>query len=122
MTEETELANAAITMIITGGLMGALGQGIRSIVGMKKLRDKETAGLTQNFSANRLITSIFIGFVAGSLAAFVASDDRLMLEMTKSTLLGFLVAGYAGTDFIEGFASRFLKSDPAEISNTQVQT
>lgn len=122
MAEETVLATTALIMIATGGLMGALGQGIRIIVGMKKLRDKETARVNEVFSTNRLITSLFIGFVAGSLAAFVASDENLILDISKTSLLGLLVAGYAGTDFIEGFASRFLSPGSPKVIKNSAKT
>lgn len=99
---------AAVTIFIAGGLMGAMGQGIRVLVGMKKIRDQEVAGSTVELSFNRLVSSIFMGFVAGSLAALVITDESLQLTITKETMMGFLAAGYAGTDFIEGFASRIL--------------
>ena len=108
MMSDPNVMAAAVTIFIAGGLMGAMGQGIRVLVGMKKIRDQEVAGSTVELSFNRLVSSIFMGFVAGSLAALVITDESLQLTITKETMMGFLAAGYAGTDFIEGFASRIL--------------
>jgi hypothetical protein len=33
----------------------------------------------------------------------VVLDNSTLLEISKSTIIAFIAAGYAGTDFIEGF-------------------
>ena len=50
-----------------------------------------------------LIIAFAIGGVAGVLAA-VTSDN---IQFTKSTIIAFITAGYAGTDFIEGFIKKY---------------
>jgi putative chitinase len=100
-----------VTVLLAGGLMGAIGQGMRSAMGLKKLRDKSgssDAQFSQEFSASRFLTSIFIGATVGALTAFLISDEQMKLVLTKQVLIGLMAAGYAGTDTIEGLASKVL--------------
>ncbi|MEM7302782.1 MAG: hypothetical protein AAF468_17025 [Pseudomonadota bacterium] len=104
------LTNLVFNVFLAGGVLGALGQCVRTTVGLKKLRDQSagsTAQFNSNFSASRLFTSVFIGFIAGALTAFFMAEPDLSIEnLSKQTLIGFMAAGYAGADVIEGFASR----------------
>jgi hypothetical protein len=98
-----------IGVVLLGGLMGIIGQGVRTIVGMKKLADQADAQATGQydlFLAPRLFVSLFIGFIAGAAAALLTLnvDD---LKLSATVLMGLAAAGYTGTDFIEGIASRF---------------
>jgi hypothetical protein len=100
-----------VTVLLAGGLMGAIGQGMRSAMGLKKLRDKSgssDAQFSQEFSASRFLTSIFIGATVGALTAFLISDEQMKLVLTKQVLIALMAAGYAGTDTIEGLASKVL--------------
>lgn len=78
------------TLIIRSILLGLLGGLVRGLVGLAKYFEKNRAAGALN--ARYLIFSIalaaLVGAVAGSLAA---GDWRLAI-----------LAGYAGTDFIEG--------------------
>ena len=99
------------------GLLGLIGQGIRVIVGLKKLREEAAAKATDNqnpkeiynseFDVKQLWVSLFIGFVAGCLASLTQEDDKVS---TKDIQLGIITAGYAGTDFIEGVLKNVLPS------------
>lgn len=51
----------------------------------------------------RLILSLIVGGIAGSLAAIFL----LGVEIDKQLLLGLAAARYSGTDFIEGLISRY---------------
>ena len=60
-----------ITGLLLGGLLGMLGQGIRIIVGLKKLNDAASAqgvAFGSMFQGSRLGLSMLIGFIAGGLA------------------------------------------------------
>jgi putative chitinase len=98
-------------VLLLGGLLGVIGQGVRAIVGLKKMFDQaqsQDVGQYDLFLASRLFISLFIGFIAGAVAAFfsgIKADGSV--DITTSTLTAFAAAGYAGTDFIEGIASRF---------------
>jgi hypothetical protein len=63
----------------------------------------------RTLSAARLLTSLMIGFLAGLAATLALGIDKLLfIDPSKlDILLGIAAAGYVGTDFIEGFMSRF---------------
>jgi hypothetical protein len=53
--------------------------------------------------------SLRIGFIAGVFALLALGPDKLQGGEAKTQLLlGLMAAGYAGTDFIEGFMSKYL--------------
>jgi hypothetical protein len=90
-----------------GIVFGAAGQLARTIVGFKKLYDF-TDGVTPAFSlvdGMRLFVSIAIGGVAGLFAAVSVITN--VADVSTQQLLGIAAAGYAGSDFIEGFVTRF---------------
>ena len=92
-----------------GGLVGALGQGARMIVGMKKLYDSVSGtdnSVKDLMELNKLLVSMLIGFIAGALAAAGAISDVSKVSMEQ--ILALAAAGYAGADFIEGFMQRAL--------------
>ncbi|MFN8242772.1 MAG: hypothetical protein U0X40_01855 [Ferruginibacter sp.] len=109
-----------IYQILVGGLLGTLGQGIRVIIGLKKMNEgqkEEAARRAENpaapeipgttFSSGRLWLSLLIGFIAGALGGLFAVD--LSQPIKDKTVLSALIGiGYAGTDFIEGFMSKVL--------------
>lgn len=128
--------NETLYAILVGGLLGILGQGIRAIVGMKKMRDaKVTNNVNQakaastnatnkannnneppvvpvvvpdaEYDPKRFWMSIFIGFVAGALASlFTVKWPEGDPEKLKTVWLTIIGAGYAGTDFIEGLVRK----------------
>lgn len=103
-------AQDLILQLLLGGILGIAGQGIRVMVGMKKLFDQsqqENKAFSELFSATFLLISIFIGFVAGLLATFAISDAGFKMEINKEAALSLIGSGYAGTDFIEGFVSKY---------------
>lgn len=115
--------------IITGGILGLCGQGIRVIVGMKGLNDKVNDVLSdydtldkksvfkEMYSGQRVVLSLFFGFVTGVLAILTLdnADEQLSQAASKGIngdgndpILGIIVAGYAGTDLIEKFFGKYL--------------
>jgi hypothetical protein len=126
--------STTLNVILVGGLLGAFGQIIRVIVGLKKLNENQKEAKTTNttidiarkatpgtstvpvavpeFSWSRFWYSIIIGFVAGALAGLFVQP--LTDESDKNAYASIIAAGYAGTDFIEGFMSKILpKNQPA---------
>lgn len=103
--------NILINLILYG-LLGLIGQGIRVIVGLKKLREESFPkdGLNakvmyeNQFDGRQLWLSLFIGFVSGCLASFVRDDA----PVNKDVQLAIIAAGYAGADFIEGIFKKIL--------------
>jgi hypothetical protein len=104
-------AAEVIGTLLLGGLLGTVGQGARTVIGLKKLSD-ENAGKDPNqmdvFVASRLLISLFLGFIAGVIAALSLGLEKLANVGSGdiSLLLGIAAAGYAGTDFIEAFIAR----------------
>ncbi|MBI3716553.1 MAG: hypothetical protein HY255_11220 [Betaproteobacteria bacterium] len=99
--------------LLLGGILGMVGQGLRVIVGLKKANDDaHQAGkdFAELFSGATLMTSLFIGFVAGVLAVISLPDmdPNCTIKDCKTLMVTLIGAGYAGTDFIEGFIKKYL--------------
>lgn len=111
-----------LVALLLGGLVGLLGQGARSIVGMKKLNDDAVAkgeSLSANFDTSQFFISLMIGFIAGALAmaGLVGGGDATVAsDIGSQTMTTVFAAGYAGADFIEGFINRNVPRNSA--SNT----
>lgn len=60
------------------------------------------------FHPAELLVSLLIAFVVGGIAGILAGVQLIEEEITQSTMLTIVAAGYAGTDFIEGFISERL--------------
>jgi hypothetical protein len=98
-----------LIIILLGAILGAAGQGIRVIVGLKKVYDEANK---QNVAAKSLLEykqvalSLFIGFAVGAISGVLAAVTNMDMQITKSVIIAFIAAGYAGTDFIEGFMKK----------------
>ncbi|NIJ19428.1 hypothetical protein FHS95_001097 [Sphingomonas naasensis] len=90
-----------------GAMIGALGQAIRAIVGLKKVNDavsNTSTSVSQAIDPSRMVTSLVIGAIAGSLASVSLITD--IHAIASAQIVALLGAGYSGADFIEGFMSR----------------
>ncbi|OCX52486.1 hypothetical protein BEL04_13570 [Mucilaginibacter sp. PPCGB 2223] len=106
------LTTNLIGQILLGGLLGVIGQGVRVIVGLIKLRtDNQAKTLanqpTDDFSWNRFLLSLFIGFIAGALTAIIKGAPEPG-QTSNQYLITVLAAGYAGVDAIEGIFKPYL--------------
>jgi len=100
-----------LTFVVLGALLGAAGQGVRAVMGIKKeIDDAKKGGKTVSdwFDAKELVISFILGAVAGILAAI--SQYGSDVQLTKNLLFGLLAAGYAGADFIGGVMQKWLPS------------
>lgn len=116
-------SGSVLTALLLAGLMGLLGQGVRSVVGLKTMVDSAAANAVDAsdlFRAARLVVSLIIGFLAGVGAAFAIGLDKLIHIETGDIqlLLGIAASGYAGTDFIEGFISKYLPGNAPAPADT----
>lgn len=96
----------ALCYILLGAVLGAVGQSIRVIVGLKKKFDEaslEGKPVKDWFELRHLLVSLLIAFVIGSIAGVLGVLDLFGKEITKETLVALIAIGYSGTDFIEGF-------------------
>lgn len=106
-----------LILILLGAILGMVGQGIRVVVGLKKLGDLATAEETETknlFVTQQLVLSLLIAFAIGAIAGVLAAVTSIDLEFSKSVIIAFISAGYAGTDFIEGF----IKKNPIIKTNS----
>lgn len=93
-------------------LLGATGQVLRVVVGLKKLHDKSAATVekVEPLNAGKLIVSILLGAGSGAVAAIAMWKPEVVSHGLERDFVGALIAsGYAGSDFIEGFMERALK-------------
>jgi hypothetical protein len=101
------------------GLLGAAGQAVRAIGGLKKMADDAQArGLApfETFVTSRFVISMIVGFVAGMVAAVSLGLSKLIpVNLDNSSLmLGLAAAGYGGTDFLDAFARKMTGAAPAQ--------
>jgi len=99
----------ALGYVLLGGILGAVGQGMRVIVGIKKQLDKASAcgkKWEDWFETKQLLSSLIIAFTVGGIAGVLGAIELLGTEITKEFMIILIVIGYAGTDFIEGFMKR----------------
>lgn len=111
-----------VLTLILGGFLGMIGQGIRVVAGLKKVNDQASAeGKTFGslFQSSTLGLSLLIGFIAGALAIISVTGSMEVTKPTKDLIVIIIGAGYAGTDFIEGFIK---KSLPAAQGEAQLIT
>jgi len=97
-------------------LLGVVGQLARVVVGLKKENDQADAAnqsFKQRFNPGELLVSLAIAVGVGAVAGVLAALTKIDVEDPQSWLT-ILAAGYAGTDFIEGFMRKALpESQPA---------
>jgi hypothetical protein len=96
--------------VILAAFLGVVGQLVRVVAGLKKESDQASAvgqTLSARFSGQELFTSLGIAIAVGAIAGVLAAIQGADLH-NKATMLGFLGAGYSGTDFIEAFMKKSL--------------
>lgn len=96
-----------LILLFVAGLMGMVGQGARTIVGLKQVSDRSDTVPSQadEFDAARILVGLMIGFVAG-VAAIVMSNTLFGVEqITPGFLLSLAAVGYIGVDAIEGLTN-----------------
>ena len=96
---------ALLIFILLGSILGAAGQVVRIVVGIKKDRDAATPEKPFEQNNTQLLTSLMIAVIVGGVAGVlsgISAADPSKIDMT--TVMAMITAGYAGTDFIEGFA------------------
>jgi hypothetical protein len=95
-----------LILIALGAILGMVGQGIRVLVGLKKMQDvASSTGQSKDelYQVSRVIMSFVIACAIGAIAGIIAALSKIDTVLDKSVLIAFIGAGYAGTDFIEGF-------------------
>ncbi len=118
-----------INSVIAGGLLGALGQGVRTAVGLKKFNEDNAARAAENkpveqFSTSRMVISIFIGFVAGAIGMLVKGSSLAKNgEYSTESIITIIAIGYSGAHFIEGVFNTYIKRiNPVDAANVFTAT
>ena len=89
-----------IMMLLIGGILGVLGQGIRVWFGLSELNyNKSFLTVDEIANPNRRSGSIFIGFITGILIILLKS--AAIHTITAEPFLLAILSGYIVTDFIE---------------------
>jgi len=92
-----------LPVLTLGALLGAVGQVIRTIAGLKKLKDDPNA----RFDPMQLMMSVIIGAAAGVIAMVTLGvSDSASATMTAQDIITVIASGYTGADFIEAFIAR----------------
>jgi hypothetical protein len=98
---------SALANVGLGIILGAVGQGIRVIVGIKKQLDEaSTSGKKDWFQGKQLLISLIIALTIGGIAGVLGAIQFLGTQITKEFMMTLIAIGYAGTDFIEGFMKK----------------
>ena len=99
---------AWIPNIILGVIFGFLGQMVRGLTTLKKIREEARAldvDAGELIDTKQYFYTVGIGILAGILATFSVDLNKI----TPQTVLAIFAAGYSGTDFIVGL---FKKKSP----------
>ena len=107
------MTTTILLQLLTGGLLGFVGQILRFAIGYKKMSDEasQTGKQVKDlFVVSRLISSLLIGFGAGVIAMISISnfEPNFLDSNQKKTFLTLVASGYAGTDFIEGIIKKYI--------------
>jgi hypothetical protein len=100
--------------LLLAAFLGAVGQLIRIVAGLKKASDTANANnqtLRSNFDGKRLLVSLGVSVAVGALAGLLAAFQA-KTPWDKSVMLSILGAGYSGSDFIEAFMKRASGNSP----------
>jgi hypothetical protein len=102
---------------LLGMVLGLFGQGLRATAGLKKQADEagvKDKKLSDVFDRTAFWFSLFTGAMAG-MAAYLGlmygqeGPAKAPDLSSGPVILGIISAGYAGADFIESFAKKYLK-------------
>jgi len=94
-----------IGYLLLGGLLGAVGQCLRVVVGLKKRHDEAVQkgkSIKELFDKTKMWTSFLIAFIVGIAAGVLGIVNFMGQAITSQFILTLIGIGYMGTDFIEG--------------------
>jgi predicted chitinase len=120
----TNNAGSILVALLLCALMGALGQGVRAVVGLKNSGSlaSTTPSAQSQFSAAYFGVSMMIGAIAGVLAGIMLGlKDLVELNADDlKVLIGIAGAGYVGADFVENAASLVIPASPAPVPTVPI--
>ena len=98
-----------LQIILISAILGMCGQVLRVIAGLKKAQDNAADEKGKKIktiladNSGSIAFSLFIAIVVGGVAGVLVAISSNRFVLDKSTIIALIAAGYAGTDFIEGF-------------------
>jgi hypothetical protein len=110
-----------LLQLLTGGLLGLVGQILRFAIGYKKMYDEasQTGKRVKDlFVTSAFVSSLLIGFGAGVIAMISISnfEANFLDNNQKKTFLTLIASGYAGADFIEGIIKKYIPENATGVS------
>lgn len=99
----TEFGIMPIPFVLICAFLGMIGQFIRGLIGIYKseLEEDETGKMARPIDKRRFIISLILGAFIGAFLCLVFN-----IPLSKTDIVAIISAGYAGTDFIEGFLTK----------------
>ncbi len=99
----TEFGVIPIPFVLVCSFLGLIGQLIRGLIGIYKseLEEDETGKMARPVDKKRFIISLILGAFIGAFLCLVFN-----IPLSKTDIIAIISAGYAGTDFIEGFLTK----------------
>lgn len=100
-----------LTIILLSAILGMCGQVVRVFAGLLKARqsatdDKKNMKSVISEHSGQMLFSLIIALIVGGVCGVLVAISSDKFEANKATILGLITAGYAGTDFIEGFIAK----------------
>lgn len=110
-----------LCLVLIAALLGATGQAARALLDWIKINQQHAQQIEQAIRNNlpflppvgyplkRLLMTVSIAFILGAIAGIIALTNMKEVDLSRQeTLLAFVAAGYAGTDFIETVLKRWM--------------
>jgi hypothetical protein len=104
-----------LVTLVLGALLGMIGQGLRVWVGISKANADPAnfnKKMDQYIETRRILFSFLYAFIIGALTGGTMAIGHIGERWDNSLIMAIITAGYAGTDFIEGFINKNLKGNP----------
>lgn len=95
-----------IMLLLALIFFGAVGQAVRSIVGLRKALQNE-----DEIDEHYWISTILLGAVIGAVCGWVAPQTIELFGWVINEELAAFIGGYLGMDFLEGMVGRFWKEE-----------
>lgn len=97
-----------LKIILLASILGMCGQVIRVMAGLKKIKetaseDRKNIKSVLNDNTSQILFSLIIALIVGGVSGILVAITSPVFVLDKATIIALITAGYAGTDFIEGF-------------------
>lgn len=100
-----------LKIILLAAILGMCGQVVRVFAGLQKAKqttaeDKKNMKTLIAENSSQMLFSLTIALIVGGVCGVLVAISADKFELSKTTILALIAAGYAGTDFIEGFIAK----------------